>query len=222
MTEVPPPPIRQLSTSVVNKIAAGEVIERPASVVKELLENSVDAGATRIDVVLDNGGIDLIRITDNGCGINADQLELAVTSHATSKIQDANDLFEVATFGFRGEALASIAEVSQFTLRSRTAQNDCGYELAVNGGHRVPIEPTGMSTGTSITVQNLFYNTPVRRKFLKTTQTERGHIIEAFTRIALANPAVHMSLTHNGKQQLDLPATDDWSERIATFSACGG
>ncbi len=217
MTEVPPPPIRQLSTSVVNKIAAGEVIERPASVVKELLENSVDAGATRIDVVLDNGGIDLIRITDNGCGINADQLELAVTSHATSKIQDANDLFEVATFGFRGEALASIAEVSQFTLRSRTAQNDCGYELAVNGGHRVPIEPTGMSAGTSITVQNLFYNTPVRRKFLKTTQTERGHIIEAFTRIALANPAVHMSLTHNGKQQFDLPATDDWSERIATF-----
>ena len=217
MTEVQPPPIRQLSTSVVNKIAAGEVIERPASVVKELLENSVDAGATRIDVVLDNGGIDLIRITDNGCGINADQLELAVTSHATSKIQDANDLFEVATFGFRGEALASIAEVSQFTLRSRTAQNDCGYELAVNGGHRVPIEPTGMSAGTSITVQNLFYNTPVRRKFLKTTQTERGHIIEAFTRIALANPAVHMSLTHNGKQQFDLPATADWSERIATF-----
>ncbi|MCH2182275.1 MAG: DNA mismatch repair endonuclease MutL [Mariniblastus sp.] len=217
MAQVQPRPIRQLSTSVVNKIAAGEVIERPASVVKELLENSVDAGATRIDVALDNGGIDLIRVTDNGCGIGPDQLELAVTSHATSKIQDANDLFEVATFGFRGEALASIAEVSQFLLRSRTAHDDCGYELAVNGGQRIPVEPTGMSVGTSITVQNLFYNTPVRRKFLKTMQTERGHILEAFTRIALANPALHMSLTHNGKQQFDLPSTNDWSERIGTF-----
>ena len=217
MAQVQSRPIRQLSTSVVNKIAAGEVIERPASVVKELLENSVDAGATRIDVALDNGGIDLIRVTDNGGGIAADQLELAVTSHATSKINDADDLFQVATFGFRGEALASIAEVSQFTLRSRTPQDDCGYELIVNGGKRESIEPTGMSTGTNITVQNLFYNTPVRRKFMKTAQTERGHIIEAFTRIALANPALHMSLTHNGKPQFDLPATDDWSERIGTF-----
>ena len=217
MAQVQSRPIRQLSTSVVNKIAAGEVIERPASVVKELLENSVDAGATRIDVALDNGGIDLIRVTDNGGGIAADQLELAVTSHATSKINDADDLFQVATFGFRGEALASIAEVSQFTLRSRTPQDDCGYELIVNGGKRESIQPTGMSTGTNITVQNLFYNTPVRRKFMKTAQTERGHIVEAFTRIALANPALHMSLTHNGKQQFDLPATDDWSERIGTF-----
>ena len=217
MAPVPTRPIRQLSTSVVNKIAAGEVIERPASVVKELLENSVDAGATRIDVALDNGGIDLIRVTDNGCGIAEEQLELAVTSHATSKIEDADDLFQVATFGFRGEALASIAEVSQFTLRSRIAQHDCGYELAVQGGRRMPVEPSGMSVGTSITVQNLFYNTPVRRKFLKTPQTERGHILEAFTRIALANPSLHMSLTHNGKQQFDLPATTDWSERIGTF-----
>ena len=217
MAQVQSRPIRQLSTSVVNKIAAGEVIERPASVVKELLENSVDAGATRIDVALDNGGIDLIRVTDNGGGIAADQLELAVTSHATSKINDADDLFQVATFGFRGEALASIAEVSQFTLRSRTPQDDCGYELIVNGGTREGIQPTGMSIGTNITVQNLFYNTPVRRKFMKTAQTERGHIVEAFTRIALANPSLHMSLTHNGKSQFDLPATDDWSERIGTF-----
>ena len=217
MTQVQSRPIRQLSTSVVNKIAAGEVIERPASVVKELLENSVDAGATRIDVILENGGIDLIRITDNGHGIAPDQLDLAVTSHATSKIEDADDLFQVGTFGFRGEALASIAEISQFTLRSRTAQSDCGYEMIVNGGHRETTEPTGMSVGTTITVQNLFYNTPVRRKFMKTAQTERGHIVEAFTRIALANPSLHMSLTHNGKTQFDLPATSEWRERIATF-----
>ncbi|MCH2177925.1 MAG: DNA mismatch repair endonuclease MutL [Mariniblastus sp.] len=217
MSHVQSRPIRQLSTSVVNKIAAGEVIERPASVVKELLENSVDAGATRIDVILENGGIDLIRITDNGHGIAPDQLDLAVTSHATSKIEDADDLFQVGTFGFRGEALASIAEISQFTLRSRTGQSDCGYEMIVNGGYREAMEPTGMSVGTTITVQNLFYNTPVRRKFMKTAQTERGHIVEAFTRIALANPSVHMSLTHNGKTQFDLPATAKWRERIATF-----
>lgn len=217
MAQVQSRPIRQLSNSVVNKIAAGEVIERPASVVKELLENSVDAGATRIDVALDNGGLDLIRVTDNGGGIAADQLELAVTSHATSKINDADDLFQVATFGFRGEALASIAEVSQFTLRSRTPQVDSGFELIVNGGNREAVQPIGMSMGTTITVQNLFYNTPVRRKFMKTAQTERGHIVEAFTRIALANPSIHMSLTHNGKSQFELPATDDWSERIGTF-----
>ena len=142
MSHVQSRPIRQLSTSVVNKIAAGEVIERPASVVKELLENSVDAGATRIDVILENGGIDLIRITDNGHGIAPDQLDLAVTSHATSKIEDADDLFQVGTFGFRGEALASIAEISQFTLRSRTGQSDCGYEMIVNGGYREAMEPT--------------------------------------------------------------------------------
>ena len=209
MAQVEARPIRQLSASIVNKIAAGEVIERPASVVKELLENSVDAGATRIDLSLENGGIDLIRVSDNGGGIASDQLELAVTSHATSKINDADDLFQVGTFGFRGEALASIAEVSQFTLRSRTPLSDCGYELIVHGGHREDVQPAGMSTGTTIVVQNLFYNTPVRRKFMKTPQTERGHIVEAFTRIALANPSVHMSLTHNGKAQFDLPATEN-------------
>lgn len=210
-------PIRELSTSVINKIAAGEVIERPASVVKELLENSVDSGATKIEVSIDNGGIDLIRICDNGCGIPQEELHLAVTSHATSKIKDADELFRVATFGFRGEALASIAEISQFTIRSRTVKSNGGYELIVNGGQAEPIEACGMPEGTIIEVRNLFFNTPVRRKFMRTPQTERGHVAEAFTRIALANPDVHLSLVHNGKTQQDLPPVENWSQRIADF-----
>ena len=210
-------PIQQLSTSIINKIAAGEVIERPASVVKELLENSVDAGATQVEVTLENGGIELIRVTDNGSGIPEDQLMLAVTSHATSKIEDADDLFSVGTFGFRGEALASITEVSQATIRSRTPDHDCGFELVVNGGHHEPIQPCGCPVGTTIEVRQLFYNTPVRQKFLKTAQTERGHIAEAFTRVALANPQVQMTLTNNGKVLHQLSATDSWAQRIAAF-----
>ena len=210
-------PIRQLTTSVINKIAAGEVIERPASVVKELLENSVDSGATKIEVSIENGGIDLIRICDNGCGIPPEELNLAVTSHATSKIQDAEELFRVATFGFRGEALASIAEISQFSIRSRTSETDCGYDLVVNGGQAEEIEACGMPEGTIIEVKNLFYNTPVRRKFMRTAQTERGHVAEAFTRIALANPKVHLTLIHNGNVQQDLPPVDSWAQRIGDF-----
>ena len=210
-------PIRELPTSVINKIAAGEVIERPASVVKELLENSVDSGASSIELSIENGGIDLIRICDNGCGIPREELQLAVTSHATSKITDADELFRVGTFGFRGEALASIAEISQFIIRSRTVDSDCGYELIVNGGHSEPINACGVPQGTTMEVRNLFYNTPVRRKFLKTAQTERGHVAEAFTRIALANPEIHLKFLHNGKIQQDLPPTDNWRSRIGDF-----
>ncbi len=210
-------PIQQLSTSMINKIAAGEVIERPASVVKELLENSVDAGATQIEVSLEQGGTELIRITDNGSGIPEDQLMLAVTSHATSKIETSDDLFSVGTFGFRGEALASITEVSQTTVRSRTPDSDCGFELIVNGGHHEPIQPCGCPVGTTIEVRQLFYNTPVRQKFMKTPQTERGHIAEAFTRVALANPHVQMTLMNNGKVQHQLAASDSWANRIAQF-----
>lgn len=217
MTTITGRPIRQLSASVINKIAAGEVIERPASVVKELLENSVDAGATSIEVSLEQGGIELIRVTDNGSGIAEDQLMLAVTSHATSKIEDADDLFSVGTFGFRGEALASITEVSQTTIRSRTADDDCGFELVVNGGHHQPIEPCGCPVGTTMEVRNLFFNTPVRQKFLKTAQTERGHIAEAFTRVALANPQVQMTLTNNGKVLHQVAATESWAQRIQAF-----
>ena len=210
-------PIRQLSASMVNKIAAGEVIERPASVVKELLENSVDAGATRIELVVENGGADLIRVVDNGHGIDPDDMPLAVTSHATSKIADVDDLFAVSTMGFRGEALASITEISQARIRSRTGERDAGYELSINGGSAEPLVPCGCAIGTTIEIANLFFNTPVRRKFLKTSQTEMGHIVEAFTRIALPNPQIHMTLKHNQRVVQDLPATSSWLERIQHF-----
>src|SRR5689334_15225930 len=171
------PAIQQLSPSVVNKIAAGEVIERPASVVKELLENSVDAGATRIDVTLEKGGSEVIRIADNGCGIAVEQLPLAVASHATSKIRSADDLFSVTTLGFRGEALASIAEVSRMLIRSRAADADSGAELEIVGGTLSPVVPVGCPVGTTIEVRNLFFNTPVRHKFMRSPQTEMGHSI---------------------------------------------
>ncbi len=209
--------IRQLPPSVVNKIAAGEVIERPASVVKELMENSIDAGAMRVDVVVEQGGLELVRVGDDGRGIAAEELPLAVASHATSKISDADDLFHVHTLGFRGEALASIAEVSRFVLRSRPPGAEAGAQLEVAGGHPSDVSPCGCAVGTAIEVRQLFYNTPVRRKFLRTTQTEMGHVSEAFTRIALGYPKVHCTLKHNGRSIYDLPACSDWRERVAAF-----
>jgi DNA mismatch repair protein MutL len=211
------PTIQQLSPSVVNKIAAGEVIERPASVLKELLENSVDAGATRIDVTIEKGGSELIRVADNGCGIAVDELPLAVASHATSKIRSADDLFSVATLGFRGEALASIAEVSRLVIRSRTADSAAGAELEVVGGVPQPVSPVGCPVGTTIEVRNLFFNTPVRHKFLRSAQTEMGHSIEAVTRLALAQSAIHFTLSHNGRQVHDLPPSASIRNRVAAF-----
>lgn len=211
------PSIHQLSPSVVNKIAAGEVIERPSSIVKELMENSLDAGATRVDVSIEQGGVDLVRIVDNGCGIAPDELHLAVASHATSKLQDADDLFRVRTLGFRGEALASIAEVSRFNLKSRQAERDSGAELEVVAGKASEISPCGCPPGTTVEVRNLFFNTPVRRKFMRSTQTELGHVSEAFTRLALAHPHVHFTLRHNERQVHDLPPGGKWLERIARF-----
>lgn len=211
------PIIRQLPVSLVNKIAAGEVIERPASVVKEMLENSVDAGATAIEVLVEGGGTDLIRISDNGCGIDPEQLELALAPHATSKLRDSEDLFDVRTLGFRGEALASIAEISHLTLRSRVAASDSGYELRAQGSDRESIRPCAMDIGTTIEVRHLFFNTPVRRKFMKTPSTEMGHVLEAFTRVALAFPNVHMILRSNDRLQYDLPPTSRWADRIRAF-----
>ena len=211
------PDIHQLPTAVVNKIAAGEVIERPASVVKELLENSIDAGARRIEVSLAGGGSELIRVADDGCGIAAEQLVLAVASHATSKINSAEDLFRVQTLGFRGEALASIAEISRLRLRSRAAQAQAGAELEVHGGVLQQPAPCGCPVGTTIEVQHLFFNTPVRRKFMRGVQTELGHCSEAFTRIALAHPLVHFTLKHNERIVYDVPPVENWRERIIGF-----
>jgi DNA mismatch repair protein MutL len=210
-------PIRVLSQSLINKIAAGEVIERPSSVVKELMENAVDAGATRIDVSVAQGGLELVRVVDNGGGIPAEELPLAVASHATSKLTEADDLFRVATLGFRGEALASIAEVSRMAIRSRTPDSASGAELEIVGGRLGEVAPSGGPVGTAIEVHNLFFNTPVRKKFLRTTQTEFGHVAEAFTRIALATHQVHFTLRHNEKTVFELAASDDWKERIARF-----
>ncbi|MFO0913827.1 MAG: DNA mismatch repair endonuclease MutL [Pirellulales bacterium] len=208
------PVIRQLSPSVINKIAAGEVIERPASAVKELLENAVDAGATRIEVSVDRGGTDRIRISDDGCGIEPDQLMLAIDSHATSKIESADDLFAVNTLGFRGEALASIAEVSRFRIRSRVADRPDGAQLEVIGGERSEVSPASASVGTVVEVEDLFFNTPVRRKFLKAVQTEFAHVSEAFARVALPYPDRGFTLIHNGRLVYDLPPVTDWRERI--------
>jgi len=209
--------IQALSAQVVNKIAAGEVIERPASVVKELLENSVDALASRIEVEIVDGGTELIRIVDDGEGIHPEDLILAVSSHATSKLQDADDLFKVQTLGFRGEALASIAEVSRFSIKTRQADSLEGTEMIVDCGRADTPRPCGAPFGTQIDVAQLFINTPVRRKFLKTTSTEFGHIAEQFTKIALANPRIHMVLTHNGKTVYDVPAAARVLDRLTLF-----
>ena len=207
--------ILRLPQSLINKIAAGEVVERPASVVKELMENSVDAGATRIDVWIEAGGVELVRVADNGCGIAPEELPLAVAAHATSKIAGAEDLFRVATLGFRGEALASIAEVSRLVLRSRMADRPGGAEIEVVGGEAGAVSPCGCPAGTTVEVANLFFNTPVRRKFLRSTQTELGHASDAFARIALANPQVHCTLKHQGRVVYDLAASQGLLERIA-------
>jgi DNA mismatch repair protein MutL len=209
------PSIRLLPQSLINKIAAGEVIERPASVLKELVENSIDAGATRIDVTVQAGGSELVRVADNGGGIPAEELPLALAAHATSKLADVDDLFRVATLGFRGEALASIAEVSRLVIRSRTAQSASGTEMEVVGGMASPAAPCGCPVGTTIEVSNLFFNTPVRRKFLRSTQTELGHLSEAFTRLALALPEIHFTLRHNERTVFELPGGEPWQERIA-------
>src|SRR6202140_1948198 len=175
--------IRQLPSDVVTKIAAGEVIERPASVVKELLENALDAGGRRIDVDIEQGGAQAIRVVDDGCGMPADDLPLAFASHATSKLASADDLFRIGTLGFRGEAPASIGGVAQVTLQSRTPDSDFGAEITCEGGRLSAVRPWNGAPGTRIEVMHVFYNTPVRRKFLRTVSTEMGHICEAFTRV---------------------------------------
>ncbi len=211
------PRIRQLPPDVVTKIAAGEVIERPASVVKELLENSIDAGAARIDIDLDAGGTELIRVVDDGCGIDPDDLALAFAPHATSKLETADDLFRIGTMGFRGEALSSVAGVGQVTLQSRVRGAASGCEIKCDGGAFSPAKPWNGATGTRIEVRHLFYNVPVRKKFLKSVATELGHVCEIVTRLSLANPATHFTLRHNGRLVYDIPASAGLLDRIALF-----
>ena len=188
-----------LDDLTINKIAAGEVIERPASVIKEMVENSIDAGATNIVVEIKNGGISFIKITDNGKGIAQDDLEIAFERHATSKIRSADDLDTVTSMGFRGEALASIAAISNVELISKTQQQENGYKVVVEAGDILEKEIAPSSVGTSITVKNLFFNTPVRYKFLKKDYTESGYIEDVITRIALVNPQIAFKLINNGK-----------------------
>ena len=206
-------PIRQLSALLVNQIAAGEVIERPASVVKELVENSLDAGARRVTIEIEDGGRELVRVADDGGGIAADQLPLALASHATSKISEAEDLESIATLGFRGEAIASIASVSRMRIASRVADAEEGAAIESAGGQTSGVEPTGCAVGTVVEVRNLFFNTPARRKFMRGERTEMGHITDVVQRIAMAHPDAGFTLTHNGRKTLDLPVDQPTDRR---------
>jgi DNA mismatch repair protein MutL len=211
------PRIQALTQSVVAKITAGEVIERPAGVLKELMENSIDAGASRIDVEIAQGGLESLRICDNGCGIHPDDLPLALTNHATSKLSNADELFSIGTLGFRGEGLASVAAVSKLTLQSRTAENEVGAEVFCDGGDLVETRVWNGAVGTRIEVRHLFFNTPVRRKFLKGAATEMSHLSEVFLRLALSNLSVHFTLRHNNKLLYDLPSSFGLLDRISAF-----
>ena len=206
--------VRILPESLINKIAAGEVVERPASVVKELLENSIDAGATDIQVTVKNGGKDLISILDNGCGMNEEDAQLAVERHATSKIIDENDLFRIQTLGFRGEALAAIASVSHFELLTCDDESQGATRIFIKGGYLEQMGKIGFPQGTKITVERLFYNTPARLKFLKTTATELQHIQQHLVQKSLAHPHIHFRLTHNRQLLLNLSGGQQLQTRI--------
>jgi len=209
--------IHVLSEHVANKIAAGEVVERPASIVKELVENSLDAGADRIEIEINHGGKSLIRVADNGSGMTVEDAQLAIQRHATSKIEKAEDLDHIASFGFRGEALPSIAAVSRFTLQTRTPDAATGTELGVEGGSLVKAKECSAAAGTVIEVRDLFFNTPARRKFLKQDTTEFGHILDIVTCLALANLHVRFVLNSGGKAILDLVPTRELAVRAAAI-----
>ena len=200
--------IKLLPESVANQIAAGEVIQRPASVVKELMENSVDAGSTSIAVLAKDGGKTLIQVADNGCGMSDTDARMCFERHATSKIKEAGDLFAIHTLGFRGEAMASIAAVSQVVLRTRRKEDEIGTQVTIAGSVVESQVPITCDTGTNFLVKNLYFNTPARRKFLKTNNAELKHIIHEFQRVALANPQVEFSLLHNESEIYNLPAAN--------------
>lgn len=206
--------IQILPETLCNQIAAGEVVERPASVLKELVENALDAGADRILVEIEQGGKRLLRITDNGHGMNRDDAFLCLERHATSKIRSEQDLFRLQTLGFRGEALPSIAAVSRMALRTRGTDSLEGWEIVTEGGRVLRAGAVGMPVGTVIEVRNLFFNVPARRKFLRRDETELGHLSEALTRLALASPGVHVRLTHNARLLWEVNRQNGLAERI--------
>jgi len=215
-------PIAKLPPHLVNQIAAGEVVERPASVVKELIENSLDAGADRVSVEVEQGGTRRIRVTDNGGGIQPDELALALSAHATSKIQCLDDLEGVASLGFRGEALPSVASVARLRLASRPSDAGEGFEVEAENGRGTEPRPVGMPSGTVVEVRDLFFNTPARRKFLRTERTEYGHIDELVRRMALANMGIAFELVHNARATRRLPpATDPAGELRRVAQVCG-
>ena len=211
--------IQKLATLLVNQIAAGEVIERPASVVKEMVENSIDAGATRITIDLERGGIELIRVADDGCGIPPDELPLALAPHATSKIRQAEDLDRIATKGFRGEALASIASVARLSIMSRTADADEAFVIEASGDELGEPKPASRPPGTTIEARNLFFNTPARRKFLRTPQTEQTRCMGWIRDLAMAHPQIAFTVTADGRKTLDL--APDQSPRTRVLEILG-
>lgn len=214
--------IHQLSDQLANRIAAGEVVERPASVVKELVENAIDAGATHIAVTVEGGGLKRITIQDDGHGIPKDQIMLALSRHATSKIREIEDLFNIHTMGFRGEALPSIASVSRFSLATHTSEADNAWILESEGGKHKPVSPTALAQGTKIEVKDLFFNTPARLKFMKTNNTENQHIKDVMVRLAIAHPYISFTLTNEGKEVLRFGSAqgelmEDTLPRLASF-----
>lgn len=208
------PQVQLLDTNTSNQIAAGEVVEKPASVVKELVENALDAGATQIEVTIFAGGTEYIRVEDNGCGMNEENARLAVLRHATSKLRSAEDLLSLSTLGFRGEALPSIASVSNFTLLTRPADDEFATSVHIDGGENTEVTSAGGSAGTTVIVENLFFNVPARRKFLKTNGTEGRYISELLTKLALSRPDVRFKLTSNDKEVLSTPGDGDLSNAI--------
>ena len=207
--------IQILSDEMASRIAAGEVVERPASVVKELIENSVDAGATEIFLWIEKSGTSVIRVTDNGAGMGAEDLDLAVERHATSKLKENDDLFRISTLGFRGEALPSIGSVSKLEIVSRPSGAPSGCRIAVDGGKKSEIRPIAASVGTTVEIREIFFNTPARRKFLKSPATELSHICDAVNRMALAYPEVHFRLQHDGRTVADYVSVADPKDRLS-------
>ena len=209
--------IHVLDETTINKIAAGEVVERPASVIKELIENSIDASATNIEIEIGDGGVSYMRITDNGIGMTEEDARLAILRHATSKIQQVEDLFDIASLGFRGEALASIASVSHFSLITRKADSDLGTRITVDGGTFTDCIPYGAAPGTTIEIRDLFYNTPARRKFLKTERTEASKIQDIVGKLALSNPHISFKLIVDDRVSIITPGNGNISDTVAAL-----